>query len=257
MASRPRPGDYVPGKRPGALQLRAALALIRPFELAAGVTLVGAERIPEQRPLLFVGNHQFFALDTPLLIAALMRARGVLVHGLADDLVFRIPLLRSVASHFGIVRASRDNADALLDDGECVLVYPGGAREAGKGAEHAYELEWWDRLGFAQTALAHRCTIVPVASLGLDTAVRTLADRDDYLASRLRPLIDRLGIRHDLLPPIAVPTRRPQISFRIAEPIAVDPLSLHDEQGAAHRLRSEVAAAIERELALALEPSDA
>ncbi|MDD9936734.1 MAG: lysophospholipid acyltransferase family protein [Myxococcales bacterium] len=247
MEVNPRDGAWRP---PGELERRAALALLKPLELAVDAQLFGAERIPKDRPLLFVGNHQLLALDTVFLIASVWRARGILLRGLADDLIFKLPLLRELAQRFGIVRATRDNCDALLDAGECVLVYPGGAREAGKGQQQAYQLGWWDRLGFARMALAHRATIVPVAATGLDSSVRIVLERDDYLSGPLRPVIDLLRVRHDLLPPVPLPAHRPHIHFHVAEPIPIDPLWLHDEEKAAHTLRSRVAEAIEAKLAL-------
>ena len=161
-------------------------------------------------------------------------------------------MLRSLAAHFGIVRATPEACAALLDANQCVLVYPGGAREAVQGGTRAYQLSWWDRLGFARMAVTHRCTIVPVAATGIDASVRVLADAQTYLRGPLGPWIDRLGVRHGLLPPALIPVRRPRVHFHIAEPIAVDPLLLHDIDKATHALRSRVAQAIEAQLARAL-----
>jgi len=228
--------------------MRLALSLIKPFELALDVRLEGAERIPDQRPLLFVGNHQLMALDTPFLIAAVYRERGLLLRGLADDLIYAVPGLHQLASHFGIVQASPEACTSLFEQGQCVLVYPGGAREASKGAGRAYELEWWGRLGFARLALEHRTTVVPVAAAGLDDRVRIFLDREDVLSSPLRRVVDALHVRHDLLPPVFVPKARPKLRFRICEPIAIDHFDGRDSETAVRTLRSEVARALDHEL---------
>jgi 1-acyl-sn-glycerol-3-phosphate acyltransferase len=222
--------------------------LIAPLERALDVRLDGAHRVPGERPLMFVGNHQILALDTPFLLAAVWREAGILLRALADDVVFTIPVLGALARRFGVVRASREACEALFAERQCVLVYPGGAREAAKGAGHAYELEWWGRLGFARLALEHRCTVVPVAATGLDDHVRILVDREDVLGGPLRAAIDRLGVRHDLLPPLFVPTGRPRLHFSLCEPIPIDHFDGHDLETGVHRLRAEVAEAIDAEL---------
>ena len=53
--------------------------------------------------------------------------------------------------------------------GQCVFVYPGGARETFKRTTDAkYQLEWGNRLGFAKMAVDHEVTIVPVSSVGTE-----------------------------------------------------------------------------------------
>lgn len=198
---------------------------------------------------MFVGNHQLLALDTPFLIAAMWHEREILLRALADDVVFALPGVSPLAARLGIVRASREACEALLDRGECVLVYPGGAREAAKGEGHAYELEWWGRLGFARLAFERRCPVVPVAATGLDDHVRILVDRDQVLAGPFRRVVDRLGIRHDLLPPVFVPTGRPRLRFRLCEPIPIDHFDGHDPETSVRMLRGEVARAIDAEVA--------
>lgn len=111
---------------------------------------------------MFVGNHQLLALDSPFLVAEIWRRCRMPLRATVDDLFFWMPPLGRYVEQLGAVRASPRNADTLLAQGRWILVYPGGAREATKPDGRPYELCWWDRLGFAERALHHRCTIVPV-----------------------------------------------------------------------------------------------
>lgn len=64
----------------------------------AGHVAQGLGAIPEGRPVLFVGNHQLYALDTGIMIEELLREKGILLRGLAHPVVFqarRCPRLRN------------------------------------------------------------------------------------------------------------------------------------------------------------------
>lgn len=241
-------GVRPPGPPPSTRQCARALSVLSPLIRALRPKYYGFEALPGARPLMFVGNHQLLALDTPFLVAELWR-RGLLVRPLVDDFMFALGPLAEVLTSLGVVHADPATASALLARGECILVYPGGSREATKGSGHPFKLEWWDRLGFAQIALRHRCPVVPVAAVGVDDAVRVLLGREQYLRGSIKRLVDRLGIRHDLLPPLVVPRRRPCPAFKLGSPITLDHFEGHDPESAARRLRVEVATAIEVELA--------
>lgn len=48
----------------------------------------GADTIPLDRPLLFVGNHAILGFDMPLLVHFLFKEKGLFARGLADRFVF-------------------------------------------------------------------------------------------------------------------------------------------------------------------------
>eukprot|EP00937_MAST-01D_sp_MAST-1D-sp2_P002695 g2695.t1 len=140
--------------------------------------LLNEGNIPAERPLLFVGNHPVLALDAPVLVAELYKRTGLYLRVLADHSHFEIPgnaaLLRSVV---GAVDGTRRNCAALFDAGQCVLVYPGGARETFKRTtDEKYALEWGRKLGFAKMAVDHGVTIVPVCSVGTEDMTHIVYD---------------------------------------------------------------------------------
>lgn len=124
---------------------------------ADGRVVKGLGGIPMTRPLLLVGNHQLFAADMYPMIQEFVQELGVLPRGLAHPVVFAGPdvlaeagaqggmagggnqapedrnagamQFGSLLSTYGAVPVSGRNMHKLLEQGEMVLLYPGGARE--------------------------------------------------------------------------------------------------------------------------------
>lgn len=132
---------------------------------ASGRKVMGLGPIPvEKRPVLFVGNHQLFAPDMPLMVGQFLKEKNTLVRGLAHP--FALQPMNSGSSKgpsngssptgplqgnssegtmgngrggeasfgaflesFGAVQVGGFNFHRLLANGEAVLLYPGGARE--------------------------------------------------------------------------------------------------------------------------------
>jgi 1-acyl-sn-glycerol-3-phosphate acyltransferase len=177
-----------------------------------------AERIP-QGPSILVGNHGPLAIDTALLVHALHRDFDRVVRTLGDRMLFAHPIGRLLAKGFGGVEANPDNARQLLAAGECVLVYPGGARETLRDTGHRYQLSWEGRLGFARLALAAQVPIIPVACIGSDDLLMQVVDRETMRASWLGRLTSSL-VGDDYIPPLYVPRLRPtQFHYFFGEPI--------------------------------------
>ncbi len=203
--------------------MRALLALlVRPFSLVARPLFFGWENVPDERPLMFVGNHALYAfIDTPLLFDGLYREKGIYLRGLGDEVLFRFPGWRDLLGHYGIVESNRQNCERLLLERQCLLLFPGGAREAAKRKGEANRLFWKRRAGFARLALRHRCTVVPVASLGVDDAFDIAFDSGDLGRSPLRHLYQRYGIRRELVLPVPRRVTPQRIYFRFCEPLTM------------------------------------
>lgn len=227
--------------------IRSYLKAVHPLERLFRPTFSHADNLPIERPLLFVGNHQLLSLDVPFLVGELFR-RNIHVRMLADDFLFTFPPLSRVLEMIGALPGSPALAAALLQRGESLLVYPGGAREAAKFTGRPYSLDWWGRLGFARLALTQRCTIVPVAAAGVDESLHIFVAPERYLDSRLGTLADRLHLRRDLFLPLMVPTRVPRPRYAFCPPIH-PPSSYVDAEASARRLRAETAAALQAGLA--------
>merc|ERR1711884_829742 len=73
--------------------------------------------------------------------------RGMMHRGL-----MKVPLLGPMMLRIGMLPGSREIGSELCRRGFLVGCFPGGAREALTGHEHAYELQWGKRRGFAYVA---------------------------------------------------------------------------------------------------------
>jgi len=50
----------------------------------------GLEGIPDERPLLFVGNHQLLGADMVSLVDHLLKERSILLRGLAHPVIMQV-----------------------------------------------------------------------------------------------------------------------------------------------------------------------
>jgi len=168
---------------------------------------------PRRPPLLFVGNHQFAALDLQFLVAELWEQRGIFVRGLAHPVTFmqqssglnfrndlggRTPGLVAQTSEkdgnginnnnnlfggfekFGAVMVTPRNYYRLMQTGQDALLFPGGAKEALNG-DKSYPLFWPEKVDFVRTAARFNATIVPVSAVGMVDSVNVLAEPQELL----------------------------------------------------------------------------
>lgn len=85
-------------------------------------------------------------------------------------------------STYGAVRVSANNLYRLLKQGERILLYPGGTREAFKLKEdQKYELFWPQSAEFVRMAGRFEATIITVAAIGLEEGLEIVLDREDLL----------------------------------------------------------------------------
>jgi 1-acyl-sn-glycerol-3-phosphate acyltransferase len=129
----------------------------------------GIEHVPSG-PVLLVGNHSGqFGYDGAMLgVAMLLEAEPPrLVRGMAEYLFWRTPFAGIAASRIGTLVGTPENCIAMLRDGECVAVFPEGARGANKPYRKRYQLQRFG-LGFLRIALASNAPIVPVAIVGAE-----------------------------------------------------------------------------------------
>jgi 1-acyl-sn-glycerol-3-phosphate acyltransferase len=129
----------------------------------------GLGNIPEEGPVLLVGNHSGGNLtpDTSVFTLAFSAYFGVerRFHQLAHNLVLTAPGL-GFLRRFGTVAASPANAARALNSGAAVLVYPGGDHEVHRPSWESGTVDFAGRRGFVRLALAHDVPIVPVVAIG-------------------------------------------------------------------------------------------
>ena len=165
----------------------------------------GLGNIPEDGPVLLVGNHSGGNMTPDSLVFTLAFSTYFGVerrfYQLAHNLVLSWPGL-GFLRRYGTVAASPENARDALSSGAAVLVYPGGDYEAHRPSWEANRIDFDGRRGFVRLALDHEVPIVPVVSIGGQETALFLS-RGEGLARRL--MLDRL-FRLKVLPiSLAVP----------------------------------------------------
>jgi 1-acyl-sn-glycerol-3-phosphate acyltransferase len=198
----------------------------------------GLGNVPEEGPVLLVGNHSGGNLtpDTTVFTLAFSTYFGVerRFHQLAHNLVLSWPGL-SFLRKFGTVAASHENARRALREGAAVLVYPGGDYEVHRPSWERHRVDFGGRKGFIRLALEEDVPVVPVVAVGGQETALFLS-RGERLAQLLA--LDRL-FRLKVLPlSLALPwgLNVGDLLGHLPLPAkitveALPPIHLHDEFG--------------------------
>ncbi|KAI5016018.1 hypothetical protein ZWY2020_005750 [Hordeum vulgare] len=157
--------------------------------LETGKIVRGLAGVPDKGPLLFVGYHQYFGMETPSIIEGFLREKKTIMRSLAHPLLFagndwtlRQELsLFDVVSMYGGVPASPVNMYKLFKRNEYVIVFPGGAREALHKKGESYQCFWPDKQEFVRMAARFGVTIIPFGCVGEDDFVEIVLDYNDQM----------------------------------------------------------------------------
>ncbi len=154
----------------------------------------GLDRVPEERPVLFVGNHSGGNMtpDTVVFLLAFNAYFGVErpLYALAHAMVTSFPLIGPFVRKLGTITAGHEGARSAFDRGACVLVYPGGDVDVHRPWTARHEVRFAGRKGFVRLARERGVPIQPVVACGGHDTLVTLTDGSS-LARMLG--LDRLG----------------------------------------------------------------
>ena len=222
--------------------------------------VLGLEHVPVEGPALVVANHSGANLmpDAGALYAALVRHRGIdhPTYSLAYDALFAVPWLDSTLRRSGVLPASPANAEAALDQGAVVVVYPGGDWEACRPWTERRRVELHDHCGFVRVALRKRVPVIPAVAHGSHEAVFILT-RGERLARavglgrlRMNVLPIELGLPFGLapagLPTIPLPTK---VTVQVLDPLDWSAwYGREDDPAAVHRCYEETEAVLQHGL---------
>jgi 1-acyl-sn-glycerol-3-phosphate acyltransferase len=166
----------------------------------------GFERVPEDGPVLFVGNHSGGNMtpDSMVFMLGFNTYFGVErpIYALAHSLVTSWPIVGMLAKKWGIITAGPNAGSAALKSGASVLVYPGGDVDTHRPWTARHEIRFDGRRGFLRLAKKAGVPIVPVVSVGGQDTYLPLTD--GRAAARLLRL-DKLARLKVLPVSLAVP----------------------------------------------------
>jgi 1-acyl-sn-glycerol-3-phosphate acyltransferase len=191
-----RDPDYIRETLPG-------LWLLASFYFRADVK--GLEKIPDEGPVLLVGNHSGGNVTPDTLVFSLAFATYFGVERrffqLAHNLVLAMPGLGTLRK-YGTVAASHENARKALETRAALLVYPGGDYEVHRPSWESSKVDFNGRKGWIKLALDNDVPVVPLVALGGQETALFLS-RGERLARLLR--LDKM-FRLKVLPiSIAIP----------------------------------------------------
>jgi len=151
---------------------RVYLPALRPlYKTWFRVEAFGMHNIPDTGGALVVANHSgtvpMDGLMTSLAVHDDHPAHRRL-RLLGADLVFKLPLVGSIARKSGATLACNPDAERLLQSGELVGVYPEGFKGVGKSFSDRYKLQRFGRGGFVSAAIRTGVPIIPCSIVGAE-----------------------------------------------------------------------------------------
>ncbi|XP_002968223.2 acyltransferase-like protein At1g54570, chloroplastic [Selaginella moellendorffii] len=168
-----------------------------------GQVIKDLSAIPDEEPLLFVGNHMLMGLELSLIVGEIYKQKKLLARGLAHPLLFSHRFHSEYSDQgfidqiglFGATPVTGKNFYKLLSSKHSVLLYPGGAREALHRRGEEYKLFWPEQSEFVRMAARFGATIIPFSCVGEDDMVELVMDYDDIRSNFF--LKDRLVLTTD------------------------------------------------------------
>jgi 1-acyl-sn-glycerol-3-phosphate acyltransferase len=212
----------------------------------------GLEHIPSEGGALLVANHAgAVPADAPVIMHGVEKELGRPVYGLADFLFRRVPAVGQLWSRGGGVPAHPDNAYRLLrDNRQLALVFPEGTKGTGKLFRDRYKLRRFGRGGFVEIAMRAGVPIVPIAVVGSEEAMPTLA-KSGQLARLLGVPYVPLTANMALLGPLGAMGYFPaKFKLRVLPPVHLDVPS--DQERYSRSLVFDTAESIRHDLQQAL-----
>jgi 1-acyl-sn-glycerol-3-phosphate acyltransferase len=129
----------------------------------------GLENIPAEGGALVVSNHSgTVPLDGLMTMLTVHDHTGRFLRPLGADLVFRLPVVSSLARKGGATLACIEDAERMLSGGDLVGVWPEGFKGIGKPFSERYKLQRFGRGGFVSAALRTGVPIVPLSVVGAE-----------------------------------------------------------------------------------------
>ena len=135
------------------------------------------DRIPRQGGAMLVANHAgLVPVDAALVMHGVERELHRPVYGLHHHALAAVPGLGVLLARAGGVVAHPENALRILrDDAQLLLVFPEGTKGTSKLYRDRYRLARFGRGGFIATAMRAGVPVIPLAIVGSEETMPTVA----------------------------------------------------------------------------------
>lgn len=174
----------------------------------------GIQNVPPGRCLLIANHSGQVPIDAMMIATAVLLELEPprLVRGMVERWAPSLPFIGTFFSRCGQITGDMHNAKSLLENDECLMVFPEGVGGSGKTIFDRYELQKFGT-GFVRLAMETKTPIVPVAVIGCEEMLPSL--------SKLSPLAKLVGAPYIPVVPTVLPLPT-KISIRFGEPIVFD-----------------------------------
>jgi 1-acyl-sn-glycerol-3-phosphate acyltransferase len=137
----------------------------------------GVERVPPGRALLIANHAGQLPFDGMMLAMSLLLDADPprVARAMGEYFIPRMPFVSVALARGGSMVGTPANCAHMLHNGECVIVFPEGARGMNKTFDQRYRLQRFG-LGFMRLALETHTPIVPVGIVGSEEQQPGLAN---------------------------------------------------------------------------------
>ncbi len=156
---------------------RWALPALLLYRYYFRVETVGIEHVPAGRVLVVANHAGQLPFDGLMLsMALLLEAEPPrIARGMGEYWIPRVPVVSVAAARGGTLVGTPENCVHMLENDECVMVFPEGVRGMNKPYAERYRLQRFG-LGFMRLALETETPIVPVGIVGSEEQQPGLAN---------------------------------------------------------------------------------
>jgi len=136
------------------------------FHFLFGCQVKGFEKL-QDGPYLFISNHNIGSgIEIFALLDSWKKNQNKPIYGLAHRIVFKSPPIRHFMQKIGAIPATFDAAVDTLNQGNSLIIFPGGAEEGLRPFTERHLCDLGQHKGFASIAVASKVSVVPISISG-------------------------------------------------------------------------------------------
>jgi 1-acyl-sn-glycerol-3-phosphate acyltransferase len=197
---------------------------------------LGIERVPAGRVMLIANHAGQLPFDGAMLnMAMLLDAEPPRIcRPMGEYLIPRLPWMSTAMARVGAMVGTPENCIHMLENEECVAVFPEGTRGMNKPYTQRYRMQRMG-LGFMRLALDTRTPIVPVAIVGSDDQQPGIANFE-RLGRRLGLPALPLTVGFPFLGPLGILPLPVKYRIRFGEPLRFEGEAADDDDAIQQRV---------------------